>query len=130
MSCHVFYDGACGFCTRAVTVLRLLDTRGMLIAHDARDRVSVVRRFPVLQGCDLDDAMFVVSPDGRVCRGFFAFRRLLWTNPCLWLLLPLCYLPGASVVGVRLYAWVARNRYRWGCNSKSCVTPVLRNPRP
>ncbi|MEE2637947.1 MAG: DCC1-like thiol-disulfide oxidoreductase family protein [Acidobacteriota bacterium] len=110
VSCHVIYDGACGLCARAVTVLRLLDTRRVLVAHDARDRVSVVHRFPVLEEGDLDDAMFVVSPDGRVHRGFFAFRRLLWTSPWLWLLLPVLYLPGAGVVGVRVYAWIARDR--------------------
>ena len=67
--------------------------------------------------------MFAVAPDRSVTRGFFAFRRILWESPLMWLLIPLFYLPGSGVIGPRVYAWVARNRRRFGCESEVCEMP-------
>jgi hypothetical protein len=47
-------------------------------------------------------------------------RRIAWEAPALWLLLPLLYVPGAGIVGPRLYGWIARNRHRLGCGSDAC----------
>ena len=40
----------------------------------------------------------------------------------MWPLIPLFYLPGSGVIGPRVYAWVARNRRRFGCESDVCET--------
>jgi hypothetical protein len=57
-------------------------------------------------------------------RGFYAFRRLLWFSPLMWPLLPLFYFPGVSLPGERIYAWVARNRKDFGCESDLCPLPA------
>jgi hypothetical protein len=62
-----------------------------------------------------------------VTRGFFAFRRILWESPLMWPLIPLFYFPGAGIVGPRVYAWVARNRRRFGCESDVCELPAVRD---
>ena len=123
---HVIYDGQCGFCQRALRVAQRLDSRAQLRFHDATHREAVLRQFPELATADLVDAMFAVDDQRRVHRGFFAFRRIVWESPRTWLLLPLFYLPGAGLVGPRVYAWVARNRHRFGCESDVCELP----PRP
>ncbi len=79
--------------------------------------------FPELSGADFENAMFAVAPDRRVTRGFFAFRRILRESPLMWPLIPLFYLPGRGIVGPRVYAWVARNRRRFGCESDVCEMP-------
>jgi predicted DCC family thiol-disulfide oxidoreductase YuxK len=120
---HVIYDGRCGFCIRSLKVCRALDVRGALRYHDANARPEVLQAFPELSNADFEHAMFAVSEDRRVSRGFFAFRRILRESPLMWPLLPLFYLPGSGIAGPRVYAWVARNRHRFGCGSEVCDLP-------
>ena len=124
----VIYDGRCGFCVRALRVCRALDVRSKLRYHDANARQQVYGRFPELTGADFDDAMFVVAPDRRVSRGFFAFRRIIRESPLMWPLLLLFYFPGSGVLGPRLYAWVAKNRRSFGCSSDVCEVPSGQRP--
>ena len=119
----VIYDGRCGFCVRSLHVCRTLDVRSALRYHDANARQQVDAAFPELASADFDNALFVVAPDRRVTRGFFAFRRILWESPFMWPLLLLFYFPGSSVIGPRVYAWVARNRRSFGCESDVCERP-------
>jgi hypothetical protein len=67
--------------------------------------------------------MFAVDDRGRSFRGFFAFRRIAWETPLLWLAIPLMYFPGAGIAGPHAYAWIARNRHRFGCESEVCALP-------
>lgn len=120
---HVIYDGQCDFCVRALRLARAVDVWGRLRFHDAHDRQAVERAFPALAGADLDEAMYAVTAEGAIARGFFAFRRMMWLSPLTWPLLPLFYLPGSGLVGPRIYAWIARNRHRFGCRSQICALP-------
>jgi len=116
---HLVYDGHCGFCVRSLAIAQRLDVFDRLQLHDGNDRTSVGAEFPELAERDLDAAMFAVDDKRRVARGFFAFRRLVWESPLTWPLLLLFYLPGASIIGPKVYARVARSRGRFGCTS-SC----------
>jgi predicted DCC family thiol-disulfide oxidoreductase YuxK len=120
---NIIYDGECGFCRRSLAVARRVDVGRRLQFHDANDRESIRAAFPELGDADLDDAMFAVDETRQVTRGFFAFRRLAWESPFTWPLLPLFYMPGAGVVGPRVYALVARNRRRFGCEAEACELP-------
>jgi predicted DCC family thiol-disulfide oxidoreductase YuxK len=121
---HVIYDGRCGFCLRALRICRALDWRDRLAFHDSHDRTTIEKRFAHLAGADFDSAMYAVDDDGRAFRGFFAIRRIAWETPPLWLVLPLFYAPGMSIVGPRVYGWIARNRHRFGCGSDECALRV------
>lgn len=114
------YDGQCNLCLRAVRTLRVLDTGQRLRYHDGNDGEMLTARFPMLQDADVDMAMFLVKADGSFYRGFFAFRELVWLSPLTWPLAILFYFPGAAMVGPHVYAWIAKNRRRLGCNSQSC----------
>jgi len=124
----IIYDGQCGFCVRSLRICRALDVRHRLRFHDANARAQTIAAFPELQNADFDNAMFTVSPDRRTYRGFFAFRRLIWESPLTWLLLPIFYFPGTGIIGPRAYAWVARNRSKFGCETDVCELPP-QNPR-
>ena len=95
--------------------MRALDVRHALRFLDANDREAVIAELPQLATADLDDAMYLVDGRGRVYRGFHAFRRIAQTTPLLWLFLPLLHAPGMDFLGERVYALVARNRRRLGC---------------
>ena len=119
---HLVYDGDCAFCTRSLRVLQAFDTRHALQLHDARSRSRVLAQFPILADADLDEAMFAVQGE-RSWRGFFAFRQAIWQSRWTWPLLPLFYAPGATWLGPRIYALVARNRRSLGCGDTCAVPP-------
>jgi predicted DCC family thiol-disulfide oxidoreductase YuxK len=116
----IVFDGQCGFCVRALSRLRRMARRDVFRLHDANDREAVLARFPMLASADTDLAMFAVTEEGLVYRGFFAFRRMLWASPWLVPLLALFYAPGASILGPRIYAWIARRRRSFGCAAAEC----------
>ena len=116
----IVYDGQCGFCVRALGLVQRLARRSVFRFHDANDGETVLARFPMLAGADTDLAMFAVTEEGRVYRGFFAFRRMLWAGPWLVPLLAIFYAPGASILGPRIYAWIARRRRSLGCAGAEC----------
>ena len=120
----IVYDGQCRFCVRALLRMRRLARRSEFRFHDANDGEAVLARFPMLAGADTDMAMFAVTARGEVFRGFFAFRRMLWASPWLAPLLALFYAPGASLLGPRIYAWIARRRPRLGCAATACEIPA------
>lgn len=66
-----------------------------------------------LAGHSCGQFMQVVTEEGKSYQGFYAVRILLGYTR-FGLLKPLLYLPGAAWLGVRMYSWVANNRYRWG----------------
>jgi len=112
----VVYDGLCRFCARSLAALERLAGRPLWRLHDANDYEAIGSTFPMLADADTDRAMFVVTPQGQVFRGFFAYRRMMWESPRLYPFLALLYAPGAALIGPRIYAWVARNRRHFGCS--------------
>ncbi|PYS46248.1 MAG: hypothetical protein DMF68_19815, partial [Acidobacteria bacterium] len=80
-------------------------------------------RFTELRGADTSEAMYTLAEGEPPHRGFYAFRRLIWSSVWMWPLIPLFYFPGATFFGPRTYAWIARNRSRLGCHSEVCPLP-------
>lgn len=112
----VYFDGLCSLCNRSVETLRGLDWWGRLRFIDLESAESdpPLREHPEVSIADLRRELHVVAPDQTVYRGFFAFRRIARELPTLWPVLPLLYLPGASVVGPSVYRRVALKRHRSG----------------
>lgn len=123
----IVYDGHCTFCRRALRALRRIDTGDVIRLHDSHDPL-IHTKFPMLKTADFDDAMFAVTAAGGVYRGYFAFKQLVLGLPLAWPLLPLFYVPGSSLLGTRVYAWVARNRRSFGCEAERCDVPPSEKP--
>ena len=62
-------------------------------------------------GPKLMSEMRLETPDGKIYGGFFAFRKLVWLVPMLYVMIPLVYFPGSGLVGPWVYRWVASHRY-------------------
>jgi predicted DCC family thiol-disulfide oxidoreductase YuxK len=120
---HIIYDGHCGFCMRSLKIVKALDVWNRLRFHDSHDP-KTYQLFPQLAGATVEDAMYTIAEGEPAHEGFFAFRRLTWSNPTMWVAIPLFYFPGASFLGPRIYGWVARNRSRFGCHSDVCELPA------
>jgi predicted DCC family thiol-disulfide oxidoreductase YuxK len=111
---NIVFDGQCAFCIRSLKIVSALDRYRSFRLYDSHQSETLLR-FPELRGASVDEVMYTLV-DGEVIRaGFFAFRRLIWNIPLTWILIPVFYFPGAGLLGPSLYAWVARNRSRFGC---------------
>ena len=112
-----YYDGACGFCTRAV---RWLSRADLLRRIDWVPYQSLDSPPKGLSWNDLDRSAYLDTGRG-LHEGFYAFRMLTLRLIPLVPLAPVLWLPWVAPTGVRVYRWVARNRNRLG---------NLRIPRP
>ena len=106
------YDRDCELCRWAQGIVLRWDRHGR-IRYLAFQDPDFGQWFP---DDDLDappKAMLFIDGQGRVWEGFEAVRRMLphlpWGRPLALLL----YLPGVPWVAMRLYEWVAKNRYRF-----------------
>ncbi|MDP2652664.1 MAG: DCC1-like thiol-disulfide oxidoreductase family protein [Candidatus Omnitrophota bacterium] len=121
---RLVYDGRCGFCRASVDKLKVMDLFAVLKFVDYQTWGSVSQIHPRLTRDAAHSQLHLVEPDGTLYGGFFAFRRLCWTLPMLWPLLPFVYFPGAGVAGPVIYRWIARNRYlfhdRKVCRDNAC----------
>ncbi|HEY8188902.1 MAG TPA: DUF393 domain-containing protein [Pyrinomonadaceae bacterium] len=119
---NIIYDGHCGFCIRSLRIVRALDLYHSFRFYDSH-QPETLAQFPQLREANLDEAMYALGEGEPAYEGFFAFRRSIWNSPLLWPLIPIFYFPGASFLGPRVYAAVARSRSRFGCHSDSCDLP-------
>lgn len=126
----ILYDGDCGLCRASIARLRRMDPRGLVETLDLHDP-SVPGRFPQVNPEEAMRLMQGVDAQGRVYAGVDAWARIGFALPGWKLIAWVLLVPGIHFVAQRVYAWVARNRYRWNrdlCADGTCA--VHRNPPP
>jgi predicted DCC family thiol-disulfide oxidoreductase YuxK len=105
-----YYDADCGFCTWTVRWLARVDLFGQIAWVSFQSLGQPPRG---LSWDDLDNAAYLDDTGrGELHGGFYAFRLLTIRLPLLFPLAPLFWCPGVRYLGVPVYGWVARNRYR------------------
>ena len=118
----VLYDGGCSLCRSTARRVRRFDRRGRIELLDLRDPAAA-ERFP---GVDREAAMKwmqAVDRRGRISSGAEAWARIGLLLPGWNLLAWMLLVPGLRLVAGKVYAWIARNRYRWNravCQDGSC----------
>ncbi len=120
MMLDVIYDGQCSLCSRIVRIMKFFDVFRQLRFYNLHDHKAIRVKFSMIDYADLPNFMYAIDEKRKFFRGFYAFRRILPVSPFFWLLIPLFYFPGASLIGTAVYRWVAKNRKRFGCGSSSC----------
>jgi predicted DCC family thiol-disulfide oxidoreductase YuxK len=124
----VLYDGACSLCLGSVARVRRFDAAGRIEFLDVRD-AAVRARFPQVDPEVALRWMQAVDANGRAWSGADAWARMGMLLPgwrwVAWILTA----PGIHWIAAQVYAWVARNRYRW--NREVCAdgTCTLHRPR-
>ncbi|WP_447968820.1 DCC1-like thiol-disulfide oxidoreductase family protein [Nitrospira sp. M1] len=121
---EVLYDGQCPLCIRSMTILQYGDWFEHIRYSNVLERWEALREETHLD-IPLSEflrEMYVVMPDGSLCKGFFAFKELAKVVPLFWVLLPLFYLPLASTFGPKVYSMVASRRSRFdACTFETCA---------
>ncbi len=106
----ILFDGRCGLCQRSMRILAALDWFRQLSFQNLHDPAVRSLHAPAISFEDLNAEMHIRLPDSSYRKGFFAFRRLCFALPLLWVLAPLLYIPGVSWIGQKVYGFVARHR--------------------
>jgi predicted DCC family thiol-disulfide oxidoreductase YuxK len=104
----LIYDGECGICRQAVTLVKRWDREHVLHYVPFQDSAAVARFAITLPA--LAAAMHLVFPDGRVYAGADAVPELLRLFPGKRWLAPPFRIPGILPLARRIYAWIARRR--------------------
>ena len=116
----VVWDGDCSFCKKSVWIAKKFDWFNRLIVISSNEIDGYEGQLESWDN-DIEKGLFakgVRSKESYV--GFDGVRRMLWVMPLFWIVLPILYLPFIPTIGRYIYGWIARNRYRFGCNSKGC----------
>jgi predicted DCC family thiol-disulfide oxidoreductase YuxK len=110
----LYYDGDCGLCDRAKRWLSKMDFFNFIVWIP----YQVLESSPQgLSWNDLALAAYLDTGQGRLIRGFYAFRMLALRLLPLIPLAPIFWFPGMNLVGEAVYGWVASNRFRLsGCH--------------
>lgn len=106
---RVYFDGNCPLCLRSRKIMKLMDLFARVDFVDFRPLKS--KQLP--KGVNLENLegeMHLVTPKGKVLKGFEAFRWMSARLPATFWLTPLFYMPSAAFFGKKIYRWVARNR--------------------
>jgi predicted DCC family thiol-disulfide oxidoreductase YuxK len=104
----LIYDGECGFCQRAVDLVRRRDRERRLALIPFQDQARVAAFGIPLPA--LAAAMHLLLPDGRVFAGADAAPEILRLLPRWRWLAWLFRVPGVLPAARRVYGWIARRR--------------------
>ena len=126
----VLYDGGCSLCRASVARVQRFDWH-QRIEFLSLDDPSSQTRFPQIDREVAMRSMQGVDTRGRVWSGADAWARIGLLLPgwnwLAWILL----IPGIHWIAAKIYAWVARNRYRWNrdlCADGTCSVHLPEDP--
>ncbi|MDC1141648.1 DUF393 domain-containing protein [Planctomycetota bacterium] len=119
---RVYMDALCPVCQRSKRMLMRLDWLGRLEFFDVHNRDQCAQDLPDVTYAKMLRRMFVKCPNGKHYAGFYGFRAIARSIPLLWLSWPFMWLPGTSWHGVKIYDFIARNRFKWAkCDDEICT---------
>jgi predicted DCC family thiol-disulfide oxidoreductase YuxK len=121
----IVFDGSCGLCKRTIAVVKSLDLLGHVEYLDAVNNwPEILKRYSNLDRARCMEDMHAISSTGKVRAGFEAYRGLAWVVPLGWVLLPVFYFPGASIIGPAIYRMVADSRQSGSCALPPAVSSI------
>ena len=113
------FDGACGFCTRSVRLLKALDRNGRVTAVPFQKTGTPASVGLTLEECKA--SVWAIAPDGGYYRGAEAVNALVAAALGTALPLLLYYLPGIRQLQDFIYFLIAYNRSRLPGDQPYCA---------
>jgi predicted DCC family thiol-disulfide oxidoreductase YuxK len=117
MKTTVVYDDRCPICRRFRSTIQFFDWFKRVHFEGLSDWEVLSEKYNFLERDRCQEEMHLINSRGNVYRGYLAFRRIMVTIPLAWVLLPILYLPGISILGGYLYKRTAKSR---GRDEKCC----------
>jgi predicted DCC family thiol-disulfide oxidoreductase YuxK len=108
----LLYDGHCPFCVARSKNLAALARLGTVHIVDFQEPATLAP-FPELSHEACMQAMHLITPDGRVYRGFEAAVQAVATRPILGWFAYVYYVPGLRQLCEWMYRFIATHRYQF-----------------
>jgi predicted DCC family thiol-disulfide oxidoreductase YuxK len=118
----ILFDGHCALCRASAARVRRFDSRRRIELLDLHEP-SVSQRYPKIDRQQAMKWMLAVDSQGRIYSGADAWARIGLLLPGWKFVAWILFVPGIHLLATNIYAWIARNRYRWNrtiCNDDSC----------
>jgi predicted DCC family thiol-disulfide oxidoreductase YuxK len=118
----VLYDGSCNLCRTSAERVRRFDSHQRIELLDLHDP-SAAQRFPQINRDEAMKWMQAVDSRGRIFSGADAWSRIGGLLPGWNLVAWILHVPVIHFFAAKIYAWIARNRYRWNrsiCEDGTC----------
>ncbi|UFT98169.1 DUF393 domain-containing protein [Radiobacillus kanasensis] len=121
----VLYDRDCYLCNQTKRIVNKLDwfRRFQWISFQAYQQEHTLSEEEKRK---LAGELHILTDKGETYSGYFAIRYMLLQCPLTFLLGACMSIPGAKYVGIPVYRWIARNRYRLfksKCENGVCKIP-------
>jgi predicted DCC family thiol-disulfide oxidoreductase YuxK len=114
----LFFDGACGMCTRSVELLNKLNRTGKLQSEPLQSPGAAQRLG--ISSSDLLDSVRWLDASGNVYSGAEAANAALSAAIGSRIPLRIYRIPGLRFVEEAVYRWIAANRYRFPGTTPYC----------
>jgi len=126
------YDGYCVICNQTRRTVTALDWFNRVEWVDLHNREVVEQRYPWLDYEQAMGAIHMVDSEDEIYAAYFGVRRMMRDLPLglpIWVIL---HIPGMDWIGQRVYAWIARNRYKinklFGVDLNECENGFCKLP--
>jgi len=123
----IIYDGHCHFCVGSIRRVQVLDLTAKLepVNYQPIEDLSKIDARLTRDLCH--SQMQLLTKNGKLYGGFYAFRRMTLILPLLFPLAPVMYFPGMQWIGSFIYNLIAKNRYllhrKGTCKDNLCFRP-------
>ncbi|MFN8165969.1 MAG: DCC1-like thiol-disulfide oxidoreductase family protein [Bacteroidia bacterium] len=125
-----YYDAECPLCVRTKIVVGHFDLFKRIDFVRVQSAFGNDDRIKSISYDDLLNDIHGVDRNGKIHKGFYAYRAalsaMIWAKPISWLL----YIPGVTHLGKIVYGFIARNRVTERCTEETCgyTPPVIPGP--
>jgi predicted DCC family thiol-disulfide oxidoreductase YuxK len=105
---HIYFDADCGFCKKAVYILRHL-----LMLGDAKISEGQLNS-TIFEKMQQENSWIVMDVDGRLTKGYDAFLILIRQSNFFRMLYPMLRSKPVHFIGSKIYRWVSTHRGQAG----------------
>ena len=116
----IFFDGVCGLCNRAVDRLLRMD-RKQIFRFAPLQGITAQERLPAQMAAAIESIVYL--REGVALQRSDAALRILIDLGGWRAIYRVCYVVPRFIRDA-VYAWVARNRYRWFGKRDACRLPT------
>jgi predicted DCC family thiol-disulfide oxidoreductase YuxK len=123
-----YYDAECPLCIKTVTLIRHIDFLKKIDCITIQGNAMEDGALKKYSENELLINIHGVNKKGKVFVGYDAYiellKKLMYTYPIALLMM----LPGLSLLGKKIYAFIAGNRINERCTEETCFIPVYTDP--
>jgi len=102
----MIYDNTCNFCIGTKNTFNKIDKKTKWIgANKFNNRKFNIKKSELLEEIHL-------LSDGKVYKGYYAFKEMTRKNPFLFIFYLLSLFPGIDFIGTRIYRFVSKHRHK------------------